>query len=461
MFIFIENAIVRQEDDVVKLLKEDTEYLNSLLSPHVFGILSEAYYGRNPLIEDCIEQLTIIKSKLKSGKNIINGESEEIKQIESNLRDLFNVEDVSICWSNTNAIANAFTFPFSNLIFTKHSRYDLTRGKYGPAFKSRKGKIMLIHLFSSLFTTADLEPDEVMAIIMHECGHNFFNSKQAFAQSRITFLATLTYLIVVLTATMRDAAGPSQLLQQLISAVSQRVFLGAPVTSKVIKNLTDNVLISKLRTVASKITDIFNNLMHINAVASIFWSFLEQIGNWKVVATQTGFQALTYLVTSKNAYENEKFSDNFATSYGLGPQIASSTLKISQSKNSTQVGKFIHENLPEMASAYNGLMTLSHISRSIMDCHPDEYTRVEKQLSMLKSEIKKGKIPKTAKEEILVQIKDLEDLVDKMNSSSFHKENHEEVKYFLHNSMPWLFNIKEKLSSRDDKNDFEYEELNV
>ena len=82
---------------------------------------------------------------------------------------------------------------------------------------------------------------------------------------------------------------------------------------------------------------------------------------------------------AKQGYDNEKFADNFATSYGYGNEIASALMKMD---NVSSVGQKTFKNpVSEFAVA------IGRMTSAIWDVHPSTCVRVRDQVKKLAFEM--------------------------------------------------------------------------
>lgn len=117
-------------------------------------------------------------------------------------------------------------------------------------------------------------------------------------------------------------------------------------------------------------------------------------------------------IVKPTAYTNERISDNFATYYGYGPELTSALGKMSTTDSGLEAKDYLN-NVPIISNIINILSMPAEIAISAFDEHPEYLERLQDKIRMLKRELKKGDIDPKMKEEIEIQITQIEDSKEK------------------------------------------------
>jgi hypothetical protein len=143
-------------------------------------LLNERVYGKVPALKNVESILGQIKEDI-SKNNIRYGYKEEYKQeftdIETILAKLFNVETLEI-FIKDDYEYNAMTLPLAFASPKFLEDYKLIENENGVSFKNAKRKHIFILMNSGLFTSNIVTVEDLMSLILHEVGHNFFLVKQ-------------------------------------------------------------------------------------------------------------------------------------------------------------------------------------------------------------------------------------------------------------------------------------------
>ena len=151
----------------------------------IFGISDKQF---NPVLEKYVgnnrKEFKIIESELKKMIDFIkekdNGllldisssdlnNSSHNKLIEKMFKEIFDLKEMTIVWE-TNATPNAFTLVKTFILFDRQIKDNGYKGKTNNTMKVN------VFLNTGLVTSANLNEKEITAIILHEIGHNFYNS---------------------------------------------------------------------------------------------------------------------------------------------------------------------------------------------------------------------------------------------------------------------------------------------
>jgi hypothetical protein len=248
--------------------------------------------------------------------------------------------------------------------------------------------VLLINVYGELFTVSNLDEKEALAIILHEVGHNF-QHKASTASASFHFNTMLFIIQELLLLFGGDFAHTIE--WYLVGSKEGRDVSGELRQGDlwhIIKNIEAffNGILSHLSSVlrvipaVGKILSILNNLpiLGIQFLINIFKKIFFRVGN-------TG-------------YYGEKYSDNFVTSHGYGPEIISAFTKL-EKNGSNDIDKFINR-VPFLRFYIDFIELPIRFLNLMFDPHPATIYRVKDQLKMLESELSKSDLSKEAQKAI-------------------------------------------------------------
>jgi hypothetical protein len=427
-----------------KLIKElfSEDFSNNNFNLLKNNILSEDYYGKNPALLEAESLLDIIKEKLNKDPLYNPNFSKENLELRKIFKELFNVEEFKLDWFTNQASANAVTLPLGQLAFNKYSDFDIIKTKDGVKFKNAEGKIILIFCFTSLFTLSKLTSAQVVAVILHEVGHNFYNSSYSYISRKIQLI-----YITILELFKKNNQN-EDIIPELIGSIISVIALSSGSTRESFLQLEKNIQKSPF----SKQTFIF--LQKIISLIFDTVSIIKQL--YKSLFIVTGLSFVSGIIGSAtisalslvesiffDKYKEEKFCDNFATSYGYGPETAGVQLSFSIKKKMAFSSKII-DYIPIYRDLYQADVFIRNSIVGLGECHPDEYTRVAEQAKLLKNEIKKNNLDPKVKKQIVEDLQEIENIYSQMKESSYLKKNNQYFEYFINKIIFKVFKVERK-----------------
>lgn len=379
--------------------------------------LNEYYFGGNSALtkaEGCLERLKndFLNPMTATQDFTVHPANIELKKC---LCEVFGFEDILLDMTVTGTPA-IFTLPVRLDFDTvkdnlKGSKY-LTTNKYGIAFTKKAHCVPFIKFNPSVFLTMKFTAREALAVILHEIGHNFF-PRETKRSVFMGLMATTRIMNYVLSCA--DAGKPVD-YNHIASAILVEVYPYNVAISglNVISNfLRKNPVTKPVVTFLNLALEAFLVAKHeMEALDALLIIFQDLGGSWartlNSYVLRNAFNILSFgwIDNVFLSYANEKFSDNFATSYGYGPDLVTALGKLEQYfidsgyTASTVLSEIVKKDPSgslRFALTVCSLpkMVLSH---ALMDCHPDTDARVIDQLKMLRSELNRQDLkPQTRK----------------------------------------------------------------
>ncbi len=322
-----------EKKEIKNFLQEHEDLLTSLLGKKEAGLLLEEYYGKNSILLEIEKLAEVIRQKCISNPYYDPNICEENKKIVNLFSKLFNVEDINLRWNLTQISANSLTYPLSLLLFTSESFYEVEKGKYGIRFKNPDGKFIFIETYTSLFTLTGLTASEWVAVILHEIGHNFFISKSLYTISKIKIVIYITNLIIQILKLIDPSkiAGAIAGLIVFIKSITMMNKISRSIITQIDKVLNEFPILKNVKSLLQQLSTIILDIptVFFQVVSMAFLPL--SILNTPQIFISSLMQFVFDLIFK--GYQNEKFSDNFATSFGYGIEVANYSKKFHFAKN--------------------------------------------------------------------------------------------------------------------------------
>lgn len=360
-----------------------------MLGEHYETIL-EAYAGKPKQFIKCEGYLTEIVNELnREAEAKANGEQltykkkitkdyEYNKKLETELANFFKVKEVNIWWQSGSG-PNAYTIlPLQlQIVFGK---------KNYLAGNSVNYKINIC-IYEECVTLCKLTPQELMAVILHEIGHNFYYCP-------ITNGLQIFYFIVTL---------PAGIINQLLSMIEYEV------------NFRIDDAFKKYAPIVYNACQWFNNvyyniqqfIMPLNILAYAYSTAMKMSN------------PVTYILNALTGYGNENGADSMCAKYGYGPEQASALQKMEDPEN-TLYGKVERSDTSGIFGFNHDMaqLSLELISMISGDPHPNSNQRASNTLKKLKKDLATNDYPDGMKKDLEQEIKRMEDMFEVCSKNS-------------------------------------------
>lgn len=384
--------------------------------------VTEAYYGKPKQLVAVEKDVAKIKEWIDyeytldgaKKKNIVDiNKTREHDNLEKAFKEAFNIGecnivfygnfvDIGINLANEDAPIsielmppNAFTLPQVLL----NVKEKLPGQKFDP--KNIKANI---YIDKALIFFFNLSPEEIIAVMLHELGHNFDHSY-------FNIFSTVLPHIFML--------GHVDLIKLWLKTLAKNLLL-SPVIKLIMTKGFKAVETMKIKIPAP--VNAFMSSVHVASLnmKEMFSYFGLLTGKYMVNFNVAWIKALH--PRSIFGYAGEKYADSFATTYGYGTAVASFMVKLN--RGMTQgTGQYTNpRNIPVVNVVYDFMKTTIAIPFAFSDPHPKHITRVYSQLKKLRRELNDPSIPKELKKEMVSQIVELEKLCDSMTEVRMQEE---------------------------------------
>lgn len=386
-------------------------------------ILNEEYYGTNNQLLIAEKAIAGLKEKINAkGTSVDVQATEEYAALKSALCKVFGFSDMLLN-AGVNYDFGIYTIPMYRspaFMFTNmgDSKF-VSKNEYGICFTKEADVVVYVCVDLAVLDNkgCNMTPKELLAVLLHEIGHNFFSTDR-----KTTMILMFEYVRNVLITFAMNIEHP-EVYPQIVGQALQPLFLSKTTYKWMSKfenwwlNLTKDTSIRKffvgLKQSISLVKSEFTGIINVvNCLMNLPLMYMVAIPRMVVVSI---FNLLTFgwLDTMYIGYDNEKFSDNFATTYGYGPDLASGLIKLDDyiSKGGTKTLKnFVESDKSGVNQFIVNLYALPFavMSHALLDCHPNTEQRVLNQTKLLRTELKKQDLSPSTKKKILADINKLE-----------------------------------------------------
>ena len=404
----------------------DNEY-TVLDESNAMKIVNEAYFGktkevlaieqaihdlRAPYIQDINQNFNINTytpkinrdpNKRKLADAICNafGFADALIQIQSTAIPNFGTESNSYCID----------------LGSKKLKRSLRSTKNG--FKYDKSANIMFEMMcpTGILLDGNITDSEITAGILHEIGHNFSPAiaRGVYATSMfpaITWISLLVSVLVQNSIKGQDEMNPNY-ISMYISASIRQSNVGHKIRSGIDQAITDigNEINKQCPAIISLIgAGMTIRDMAMSAIyAAMFAIQSLKFPSYALIPINALLSAIG-MIARPSGYEDEKFSDAFATSYGYGAELNSFLTKLRDYNYS--IGAF-DKYTPVFSAIKEVYMLPFTIVLDSLDEHPSDAARAKHTINQLKRELANDKSLKpTTKKKIEEDIKNIENLYE-------------------------------------------------
>lgn len=419
-------------------------------------VLSEAYFGKHPDLIKCEEHLEKIRLEALAGfngahANVTPSMIKEIREVEKILGKLFGFKE-AILELRAMGYANAYTiltrFNIDDIVkdLTKKNK-RINDGKT-IKFTADSNKTLYCVCGLEMFTLAGLTAGEYLAVILHEIGHNFYYDDRELSvayrlTSGIFIMKSILLELMNDKGKLKDKLLTAQALTSYIPG-GDKLRIAAANFIRENKSLAElDLALNNLKGAGIAMVSIFAPFFYIYEHIKYFSKYMAGI----VTKAAMSFASLPMfalaMFTNGDGYQNEKFADNFATSFGYGQEIIAGQKKFDIGR--TTAGSDMKYPTKGTTAAFQLLTlptdiinTTSKIVGFLGYVHPNSITRCKDQLKYLKAHEKSIKDPRMKKlllEDIKQCEKELKGLDELYIKTQQNKRRYASAIYYQVSSM--------------------------
>jgi hypothetical protein len=328
--------------------------------------------------------------------------SKENQELCTLLKKQFGFAEMYINWGGQ-SLPNAFSLG-RGIIKMLSGELPATRLKSssGGYYDEGHNYLCYVEVEQTMVTELDLTPEETVAIILHEIGHNFqctpvtnvfaiagpiFEFAQTFTDHAkgVNGIHPLFSLIPIKMNPMQFAI--YRLVNWVVMEFGSEFFkLFDKICNPIYKSIP---VLGQIRSLIEQIKKIlFKDIGDfIPVMIQPFLTLSALVKGGKLTPEAI---ALTF-VTNQLGYAGEVFADSFATAYGYGPATISAHEKVQDKfliKPSASLAKDNFLSLPNQFIYITWSLFLT-----LLDCHPMTQTRMKNQINKLQKELNSSDLP--------------------------------------------------------------------
>ena len=391
--------------------------LNINESQNNLQAINEVYFGKTKEILAIEKQLDLVRNKYMNRylTNIFVNNDPDLLKLNRMIEDYFGFGCFSLNIINE-PIVNGFTMPIDNRIGLKNqiSKKYLIVDKGTFKFNKSADYTCMVYIYSGVMFNPAFTTGEVMAMILHEIGHNFYSALNNEYNGIMTNVYIYSVFILRLLISIKDPLlGIKNILysSDLIVKTKENIKKYLRENDSITQKIIDTVVWAK--NIVEQVKGLKFKLLDLGSLG-----ILPMI--YTAINTAKCLLPIELLITGfvlKRGYAFERTADNFATMYGYGPDAISFFNKAS-SKNINQASLIenIYMKIPIISNIYAINTNLTYMIMSCVDEHPVGISRCSDQLNMLKRELEKSdidpKMKKTIQEDIKLCEKNIKDITN-------------------------------------------------
>lgn len=382
--------------------------------------LSEAYFGKTPTLLEIEKQIGIIRKNALKKYSDIN-RSEEVLKLNRLFEKQFGMECFSLHIAK-NDVINAYTTPVAmrfDVAFNELLSKKVTGDpKNGYRFKPDNNLCIICTVYLGLIKLEQFTDGEILAVILHELGHNFADAFNKTIEVYNKNVAAMMFYNIIYTT-----------IFQIIISAGTGILIALPMAMSKILNNTNDVIVEKekktnKRRIVSFLDGVQANFQDMGAFMSGVTNRL--FGKWKLKLYKKYYTIIGMEKAMKknpNRF-NEVIADKFAGIYGYGPEQASVLLKMK--KTPTKSERFVG-HLP------GGKLTNEKYNDIVkdfyrFDCHPHIIQRINEEIKLLNYELDKSDLDPKLVKAMRAEVKELERLKNESMKVCKEAEHDEKVR---------------------------------
>ena len=423
----------------------------------IFDYLTEVYIGKTKELLLAETQLDIFRKKYMS-KYVFNtrvNSDKDLLKFDRMMEDIFGFGCFTLHIHNQPSV-NAFTMPIDFRCDYKNPTDNIIADKNGFKFKKEYSYAAILGIYSGLIFNPAFTTPEVMALLLHEIGHNF---NSALNKSNGTF----TNIIVTIETFISIISGsPLAFINTIKNSNQMRMALDTAG-----KNMREKNAIPVI------VYDAFKQLQSVLNTTALTINDILRVGSLGTLTIITALyncvrSALMYIINPANIitkiiglnikYKSELTADNFPTIYGYGPELASALNKFEGAEgDSSSIIMRSFNKIPVLSTIMHCNEIPVFFLAQMFDEHPHSTARIKDQLDLLNLELSKQDMDPKMVDRIKKDIKECNKSLDRLTDiTTGIKDPYMGKK--LYNYLLSKCTIKSKLL--DDKQKFaKYDEL--
>lgn len=384
-------------------------------------VVTEAYYGKPKEFLAIEKELDIVIKKIKDSVSVNSTKGYMIEQncakISKMFKDFFGFYEFNL--AILPELPNAITCPFSYHTFTSDKS-----GKFKNRPDTSK-MIVSVYVFDGFILNMNTTAQELMAIILHEIGHNMDRSVFMLLSKYLPWFYDITWWSDgTITKKWPEVERYIKLL-----AANTGLKIGFNILSKYVNKFTD--LFTSAPGTRRLMWVIDEIVIGTKQISRFIASFGRPIPPPELILLKFANPRSFF------GYAGEKYADSFAVAYGYGVEMSTAFSRFND--EITVTTKTIMA-VPVLSAVFDFARISTSLPFIFCNEHPQDVVRVNSAIKKLKRELKDPSIPPKMKKDIEEQIVEIEKVMYDMADIRGNKASKEPFTVMLNFMLVKVFN---------------------
>lgn len=393
----------------------------------VVDIVNEAYIGKTPILEEIEDLISQIRGKLNKYQEF--DRMKEVQAINRLFEKQFGMDVFALHLTRSNEINAGTEVVAANFDVYKDKNfhnYLVADRKDGFRFRPNNNFCIIVSINYGVLSNPDITDGEIMAIILHEIGHNFAD----FIDDNIMIANQYSMDIWIVGNILRILLSAITLqFRKVGSSVANLVYgltsmNNARTNRKERKNIKgkERVINPAIKGVVGSTKDFFSVAFEIFKRYNIIYLGYKGAKRLFIKPFENYLKKSAKQSTDRR---NEIIADKFAVVYGYGPERSSVFIKY---QNIIAPEKKIIAKLP-FGKKFNDAWDKLYLDINDFDCHPHDVQRMYECIKTLKDELNQEDMDPKLKSVIQSQINDIESNINIIKSMVNEDPNNIKLAY--------------------------------
>jgi len=429
----------------------------------IYGIkkesINEVYFGETKEIKQLQKALSELRASVLRSDNFLIKKANtlpEVLEFNRIVEEIFGFGSFSL-QIEYNGSMNAFTIPLGYKLDVYNTRKNLKADKQSIKYDKEVDYSCLVFITSGLLFNEKINDREILAIILHEIGHNFSSSLN---NNHAIFSMVQKAMIVV--DTIENILIAILFEPKLFANIATNITTDFNFTQKIMIKI-DNAIKQRANKLIIFADSVESMKLLINAYKILFKS-LKIVLNDPLIIFKNLYLNIIKLIKAYNPmniirslflYNDEKVSDNFVTMFGYSSDLSSVLVKLNYPEIN-MIEKYAYEKSSFILHLINIILLPIQIIATGIDAHPTTAQRINDQLTYLEKELAKAnldpKMEKNIKDKIKETRKELEDIIFRNKNKKINKQDRYMIQKvydtYIYNKFN-EFDLREKVIHQD------------
>lgn len=356
-------------------------------------VVHEVYFGKNKYLLEAEAILGKMRKDYQFHQSKINM-SKDMLKFNRLIEKSFGLECFCLNISYFSEI-NASTIPFSTCIDAPNYR-EMKSNELGFDYSQVRGSSVIVWVNSGLFFNRKFTDAEIMAMILHEIGHNFQTAISPMSRGFSYIQKIIGIIYAPVFFLMSAGKGLS------MTTATRRWYTG---------------LLEEWRKEGNEFYGFINTMKYVfGKLFSIAFAPLKVLNTVKTILAgptvpNISISNIPSAITNLFTFKGETIADNFTTAYGYGPELTSALNK-ARLESMGYLDEKIVRSVPFLNIWYDFCNIPTNILSFILDGHPTDVHRCKHQIDMLNRELDKTDLDPKMKGRIRSDVKEIEKQID-------------------------------------------------